>query len=381
VYPALAVLERLAVEQRVEVLWVGAEGGMEVELVTRAGIRFTDCQLQSIPAAGVHGVGLRALPGNLIRLARGYAAARRLLQQFQPNVLFFTGGYVAGPVALAGSRRGVPTLIYVPDIEPGLALKLLSRFADRIAVSAEEARAYFSRKERVVVTGYPLRPQLEKWSERKSSRAEACKIFGLAERADLPILLATGGSLGALSINQALTAALPELLSEMQIIHLTGARTWEQFAGVAATLPADLAPRYKAYPYLHTEQEMGAAFAIAELVVSRAGASCLGEYPHFGLPAILAPYPHAWRYQKVNADYLAQRGAAVILEDELLPEKLPALILDLMRDTARRARMRRAMQSLAGSENGGAPATAQIAAQLIELVDQSRARPRGVMEP
>ena len=92
----------------------------------------------------MHGVGLKALPGNLARLARGYGAARKLLRKFNPDVMFFTGGYVAGPVALAG--RKIPTAIFVPDIEPGLALKLLAWFADRIAVTTEESRAYFSQK-------------------------------------------------------------------------------------------------------------------------------------------------------------------------------------------------------------------------------------------
>ena len=134
---------------------------------------------------------------------------------------------MAGPVALAG--RNIPTAIYVPDIEPGLALNLLAKFADRIAVTAEESRAYFSQKDRIVVTGYPVRSTLEKWE-----RASAYQFFDLSD--ELPTLLVTGGSLGALSINKAITADLPELLNEMQVIHLTGAHTWDQFKGVSDNL-------------------------------------------------------------------------------------------------------------------------------------------------
>jgi UDP-N-acetylglucosamine:LPS N-acetylglucosamine transferase len=307
---------------------------MEADLVTRAGFNFI-----TVPAAGVHGVGWKTLPGNLVRLVRGYGAARALLRQFQPDALFFTGGYVAGPVALAGSK--IPTAIFVPDIEPGLALKLLARLSDRITVTAEDSRPYFSHKERVVVTGYPVRSDLSKWE-----KTEAYQVFGFS--ADWPTLLLTGGSLGALSLNQALSAALPELLQEMQIVHLTGVRTWEQFKDLAATLPPALAARYRAYPYLHAE--MGAAFSIADLVVSRAGASSLGEYPHFGIPAILVPYPHAWRYQKVNADYLTRHGAALTLADELLSGQLAPLVLDLIRDSGRRTAMQQAMRSLAQPE-------------------------------
>jgi UDP-N-acetylglucosamine--N-acetylmuramyl-(pentapeptide) pyrophosphoryl-undecaprenol N-acetylglucosamine transferase len=323
---------------------------MEADLVTRAGIDFI-----TIPAAGVHGVGLKALPGNLARLMRGYGAARKVLREFNPDVMFFTGGYVAGPVAFAG--RKIPTAIYVPDIEPGLALKLLSRFADRITVTSEDSHRYFPNDDRVAVTGYPVRSEMSEWDQ-----SEAYKVFNFSP--DLPTLLVTGGSLGALSINKALTAELPALLKEMQIVHLVGARTWEQFIDVADALPANLRVRYKAYPYLH--ENIGAAFSIADLVVSRAGASSIGEYPHFGIPAILVPYPYAWRYQKVNADYLSRQGAAITLTDESLSAELVSLVLDLMRDSEQREAMRLKMQSLACKDAAG-----KIAAQLTELADRS----------
>ncbi|MBN1666858.1 MAG: UDP-N-acetylglucosamine--N-acetylmuramyl-(pentapeptide) pyrophosphoryl-undecaprenol N-acetylglucosamine transferase [Anaerolineales bacterium] len=329
-YPALAVLEQLAPGNRETTLWVGARGGMEAELVKQAGISFT-----SIPAAGVHGVGLRALPGNLLQLGRGFFAARKILHQFRPQVMFFTGGYVAVPMALAGLR--VPTLLYVPDIEPGLALKVLARFADRIAVTAEASRSYFPAGKDVRVSGYPTRASMQAWQP-----AEAYAYFGFSP--DIPTLLVTGGSLGALSLNRALVAILDQLLSEMQIIHLTGQKTWEQFAPVRSQLAPELAARYRAYPYLHAE--MGAALAVADLVLSRAGASSIGEYPHFGLPAILVPYPHAWRYQKVNAGYLVQHGAALELEDAALDQQLLPAVRTLMADTQRRQAMRQAMQEL-----------------------------------
>ncbi len=128
----------------------------------------------------------------------------------------------------------------------------------------------------------------------------------------LPILLVFGGSTGARSINRALLAVLPELLKEMQIIHVSGKLDWAEVEAARGQLSglsgeqADLAQRYRAYPYLHAE--MGAALAAADLALSRAGASSLGEFPQAGLPAILVPYPYAWRYQKVNASYLAAAG-------------------------------------------------------------------------
>ena len=134
VYPALAVLQ--AIKDNAEVLWIGGEGGMETQLVERSGIPF-----RTIPAAGVHGIGLRTLPRNLWQLGRGILASRRILREFKPDVLFFTGGYVAVPMALAGWK--VPSLLYVPDIEPGLALNTLARFAEKIAVTAEDSLPLF----------------------------------------------------------------------------------------------------------------------------------------------------------------------------------------------------------------------------------------------
>ncbi|TLN23596.1 UDP-N-acetylglucosamine--N-acetylmuramyl-(pentapeptide) pyrophosphoryl-undecaprenol N-acetylglucosamine transferase, partial [bacterium] len=135
VYPALAVLQSLGNEE-MTVLWVGGEGGMEAELVKRQGLPYT-----AIPAAGVHGVGLRTMPGNVVRLAKGVLASRRVLRQFRPDVLLYTGGYVAAPMAVAARR--LPTLLYTPDIEPGMALKFLARFASIIAVTTSESRAFF----------------------------------------------------------------------------------------------------------------------------------------------------------------------------------------------------------------------------------------------
>ncbi len=335
-------------------LWVGSEGGMEADLVRRAGIPF-----RAIPAAGVHGVRLRALPGNLARLGRGFFAARRLLADFRPQALFFTGGYVAVPVGLAGWR--VPTLLFVPDIEPGMALRTLTRFADRVAVTVEESRRFFPGKE-VVVTGYPVRREIAAWVGR---RAAARERFGLAQ--DQPVVLIFGGSLGARSINQALAAHLEPLLNETQVLHISGRLDWPTVEQRRADLDPALAERYRAFPFLYDE-DMGAALAAADLVVSRAGASVLGEFPLFGLPALLVPYPYAWRYQQVNASYLADRGAARILPDAELRERLLPEVRHLLRDEATRATMAQAMQRLARPD-----AAERIAAHLRHLMGAGEA--------
>jgi len=326
-----------------EVLWVGSEGGMEAELVARENLPY-----RGIRAAGVHGVSIKQLPGNLVKLWQGYRQSKQILKEFKPEVMMFTGGYVAIPMALAGLK--IRTLLFVPDIEPGMALKTLARFSDKIAVSVEESRKFFSKQERIEVTGYPLRQELMKWT-----KAEALAYFGFTS--EKPVILFTGGSSGARSINKAVIAILDELLKRYQVIHLTGHLDWETVKGATADLPQN----YQAFPYLH---EMGAAYAAADLVISRAGASVLGEYPYFGLPAVLVPYPYAWRYQKVNADYLVEREAAVLLEDQYLQSQLLNQIDSLVQDKARLEHMKRAMKELSEPQ-----AAERIASLLHEMAE------------
>ncbi len=327
-------------------LWVGGEKGMETDLVTRAGVPF-----KAIPAAGVHGTGLKAVWGAW-QLTRGYFTARKIIQDFKPDVLFFTGGYVAIPTGLAGRR--IPTLLCLPDIEPALALRTLARSADIITVPAEESKAYFPADKRVEVTGYPVRPGM-----RPIPQEDALAVFELSP--ERPTVMVTGGSLGARSINQAVLANLEALLADVQLIHLTGEYTWPEVAAVHAELPEGLARYYRPYAFLH--ERMRAAFSAADLVVSRAGASVLGELPVFGVPAVLVPYPHAWRYQKVNADYLAGRGAAVIVKDEELSDQLLPVVRELIvENPEKRLEMQRSMQALAEPD-----AANKIAGLLQEL--------------
>lgn len=327
-----------------ETLWVGSQTGMEAELVKREHIAF-----EQIPAAGLHGVGLSALPRNLALLARGFAASRRIVGRFRPDALLFTGGYLAGPMALAGRR--IPTLLYVPDIEPGLALRSLARFADCIAVTAAESQKYFSQK--VVVTGYPVRNNLPQWTRERGR-------LKLGLRDDLPVVLVMGGSKGARSINRALVSHLPALLEMTQIVHVAGPTEMEAVRQATTSLTAEQTARYKLHAYLH--EEMGAALAAADVVLARAGASVLGEFPLFGVPAILVPYPHAWRYQRVNAAYLAGHHAAIVIEDEMLGTELGTIVRNLLGNSARREAMSSAMRALARPDAAGA-----LAQKLLEL--------------
>jgi UDP-N-acetylglucosamine--N-acetylmuramyl-(pentapeptide) pyrophosphoryl-undecaprenol N-acetylglucosamine transferase len=336
IYPALAAVAEmpaLGVAQD-DVLWIGATGEMEEMLVPRAGLR-----LETIACGPIVGVSLATRARNVARLARGVGTAGQLVNRFRPDVMLMTGGYVAAPVALAARRRRVPIVIYLPDVEPGSTIRMVMPLARRVACTTDNSRAFVP-AEKMVVTGYPVRAEIR--AARALSRSAALATFDLAP--GRPTLFVFGGSRGARNINRALMAALPALLAQAQVIHVSGALTWPEVKTNAATLPADLRAYYRPYPYLH--DEMGAAFRAADLVLARAGASMLGECPAFALPSILVPLTFAWRYQKVNADYLTERGAAVQLIDETLAETLLPTVQRLLFDRAALAGMAAAAAAL-----------------------------------
>jgi UDP-N-acetylglucosamine--N-acetylmuramyl-(pentapeptide) pyrophosphoryl-undecaprenol N-acetylglucosamine transferase len=351
VYPALSILQAIG-NRASEVLWVGGEGGMEVDLVASKGIPF-----KAVPAAGVHGVGLSKLPGNVAKLLKGVFASKRILRDFQPDVLLFTGGFVAVPMALAGIKWN--SLLYVPDIEPGLALKALAFFSDRIALTAEESRVFFRNGKKLVVTGYPTREDFQ-----KMNKEEARRVLHLKE--GLPVLLVIGGSKGAQLLNQAILPNLQDLLKDFQVLHLTGETDWQICQDSKTNLPAELGKNYHPYSYLH--EEINAAFSAADLAISRAGASILGELPLMGLPAILVPYPFAWRYQKVNADHLVKNGAAIVISNAELEKNLVPTIRQLFSEPSKMSLMSQTMSGLA------AP---RASAQLADLVCDLGSTPGG----
>lgn len=348
---------------------------MEAEIVRRE----SELPFLAVPAAAIRGRGPLALARNMATLARGTLAARRLIARERPAAILGTGGYVCVPVFLAARAAGVPTMIFLPDVVPGLAVRFLSRLATVTACSVEDSARYFKLQivdcrladarsaigdlqSAICVTGYPARRELF-----ALDRAACRAAFRLAD--DPPALLVMGGSRGARSINRAIAALLPHLLPIAQVIHVCGREGDEAFLRAAADeLPDGLRRRYHLYPYLHSPQglraegwgagagssipSMAAALGAADLAVCRSGASTLGELPAAGLPAVLIPYPYV--HQDENADYLVRHGAALkVHDDELLgggrPEEGPLFqrIHHLIGDTNERSTMAARSRALA----------------------------------
>lgn len=334
-----------------KILWVGVQGEMEETIVPRAGLT-----LQRITGGAIVGVPLTTALKNGVKLAWSVVLSGRIMKQFRPDVVFLTGGYMSVPVALAAWLRRIPALVYLPDLEPGAAIKFIGRFVQTIAATFQESAQYFPAGKEVVETGYPVRVELRQAAT--LDKSEALRVFNLTP--ERKTLFVFGGSRGARSINNALMRRLPNYLETFQVIHISGTLTWSDVEAYTQQLPDHLKRYYRPYPYLH--EEMGAAFRAADLIVARAGASMLGEGPMFGTPAILVPYPHAWRYQKVNADYLAERDAAVRLDDEKLETELWPTVSELMKNDGKRNQMVQAAYELRSPN-----AAQQLAKHLINM--------------
>lgn len=328
---------------------------------------------RGIETGQLRGINPLAAASNLMKMGRGVRQSLTIVAQFRPHVCLVTGGYVCVPVVIACRLRRVPVLIYLPDMTPGWAIRLLSLLAQRVAVSFPDAAAYFggiAPRGKAVVTGYPVRAALvEAARDRAAARHELARQIDrptLNGGDGTPLLLVWGGSQGARSINQATWRALPDLLPHAHVLHVVGTRDWPlakqeiQTMRDAGILTGGSARRYHPVDYLH--EAMPLALAAADLTVARAGASILGEFPVAGLPAVLAPLPFAGVNQQRNAAQLAGNGAAVVLDDANLESDLARTVIELLTQRDRLHSMAQAARSLARPD-----AAQAIADQLASL--------------
>ncbi len=347
VYPALSVVAawKKMAGTEAEVLYLGSKGGIEKDLAERSGTSF-----MGIQSGPLRGKSPRVIARSAGHLTWGLGQAWRALRTFQPQALLTTGGYSSIPVALAGRIHRIPLVLYLPDIEPGWAIRLLAPLAQRIAVTSAASKTYLP-NDKITETGYPVREEI--WGREK---AEARRRLGL--KPELPAVLVLGGSRGARSINRAISENMEMLLQVCQVIHVCGTEDEHWLRERASCLDVTSADRYAVHPYLHAEFAL--ALAAADLAVSRAGASVLGEYPAAGLPSILVPYPYAGSHQMKNAYFLSQTGAALIMRNGQMAS-LHIAIKELLQNPKRLARMAREAKALSR------PRAAQdIAAMLIE---------------
>ena len=349
IYPVLAVANELTdCTSLPELGWLGSGGELEKRLLAPY-----DFPRYHTAAGGIRGLAPWRVLGNLVRLVLGTVQAYRAIRAFAAQVVFATGGFGAVPAVLGARLAGAPTLLYLPDMEPGLAVRAMGRLVDRVAVSFPEVGQHWQ-VGNMVVTGYPVRKEIGRLDKLQARRELALEVEG-------KLLLVLGGSQGAHSINVAISQALGELLKRSQIVHISGPADISWLKERRAELPEEASGRYHLYAYLH--REMPQALAAADLAVARAGAAVLGEFPAAGLASILVPYPYAGGHQRANAEFMVERGAALMIEDKDLSQGgLPAQVMRLLEDDEARERLASGARRLARPQ-----AAAHLACELKRL--------------
>lgn len=347
IYPALAVAAELKKLGK-EVIFVGSIGGMEEQMAQDAGFAY-----QAFAAKGFDRQNPFTLISSSLLLSRSTGKARAWLRSIDAEAVAAFGGYASVPVGRAAAKEGVPLLIQEQNSHMGWTNKHLSKSAEVIALAYPAAADKLSEaeKKRVQFTGNPVRQQFSVLSDataadklRQSFRNE----LGFSE--DALVLLVTGGSQGARHINQALVSNAPALLAhkELCVLHLTGRKEWqsvkdslEAVLGEALTDEATVQAALKRWKLLDYCDNMPAAFASSDFVLSRAGASSLAELAVAAKPALLVPFPYATDdHQRKNAESLVEAGAALMVPDaELDGSLLLTALLSLVNDAELRAKM------------------------------------------
>ena len=353
IYPALTIIR--AIRQRepsARILYVGTPHGLEADIVPREGIDFI--------AIDLAGFQRKISLENISRAWRALLAvsrARGIVHGFRPDVAIGTGGYVAGPILLAASLAGVPTLVQEQNVFAGVTNRILARFATAIAVGMEDAQSVFPQG-KTYVTGNPIRPEVL-----TATRADGARAFGF-DPAKKTVLV-SGGSRGARSINRAMVEVIAHAArqSAVQYLHVTGAEEHADTIARIENAGVRLAehPHLRVLPYLYNMPE---AMAMADVAVFRAGATGLAELAARGVPAILIPYPYAAEnHQEKNARAVEAAGAAqVILNRDVSGVALEGALGSLLADDARRAEMAAAMKRLGKPE-----AAEEIAALALKI--------------
>ena len=344
IYPGIAVAkEILRRDPQSEIKFVGTARGLETKLVKQAGF-----ELLVIESAGLKSVGLAARARGVAILPKSFVAARRLIREFQPDVVIGAGGYVSGPVLLTAALLNLPTLVMESNALPGWTNRVLARFVDKAAVSFEASLRFFRGKG--VVTGNPVRREFFEIPARSRTSSFAVLVFG--------------GSQGAHAINEALIAALPALESVrdvLRITHQTGEADFEKVR--SAYLNAGWNEQADVRRYI---DDMVASFAAADLVICRAGATTTAELIAAGKAAIMVPFPFAADdHQKKNAEALVAEGAAkMVLQQDLSGERLAAEIVTLVNQPETVTSMENASRKLARGD--AAAAAVDLIQELVE---------------
>ncbi|MFD1817433.1 UDP-N-acetylglucosamine-N-acetylmuramylpentapeptide N-acetylglucosamine transferase [Pseudarcicella hirudinis] len=348
IYPAIAIANALKeINPEIEVLFVGAEGKMEMEKVPKAGY-----PIIGLPIAGINRSSMLANLSFPRKLITSYTRARRIIKDFKPDVAIGVGGYASGPLLLAATMLDIPFLIQEQNSYAGVTNKFLAKNAKKICVAYPNMEAFFPQK-KIKITGNPVRKDI---LEVRSKRNQALAHFGL--QSDKKTVLVIGGSQGAKTINEAVDGGLTSLVNAgYQVVWQTGKLYIERALKTSEIFKGQV----YASDFIY---EMDLAYAIADVVVSRAGALSVSELCLAAKPAILVPLPTAAEdHQTKNAMSLVQNHAAILVKDQNAREELIKQTISLLQDTEKQGELSTNIYQLAKPD-----AAREIAEEVLKLV-------------
>lgn len=341
-------------------MYIGSEGGLERKIIPQAGIKYESIVCGKFRRYHRNTILNIIDPTTLLknikdffRYFKGVSEAKKILHNFDPEVVFTKGGYVSLPVGKAAVSLGYPLVIHESDSVIGLSNKLLAKKAARVCVSYPLEIYGDEKRDNMVYTGNPIRQDVF-----ESNRAKAFSEFGLEK--DKPVIMIIGGSQGALIVNQLVSDSLSQFLSKYQIIHISGERDYDWLTYKSNKLDKEILKNYHLYNFL--SGNLKDAYAAADLVISRAGNNVIAELAALSKPTILIPLSSSANdHQLVNAQILSQKGAALMmLQEHLTPKKLARQIDLLFEDREELARMARNIHEFAKTD-----ASKLVAAEII----------------
>ncbi len=329
IYPGISLAhELISRDFKNEILFVGTQKGLETKLIPREGFKFCSIKAKGL-SRKICGDNFTAIGVFFISLWQAY----KLIRKFKPDVVIGTGGYVSGSVVLIAALLKIPTFVHEQNVFPGVTNRFLSRIVKAVFLSFDQSRRYFKGHSKLVFSGNPVRcknlPSLNK-EDFQRFRLDPSK----------KTILAFGGSKGAASINRAVIEGVNSIKEDFvknqwQVLLITGSEDYEEVRKIMIDKENSI---LLIEPYLY---DMERAYALADLVICRAGATSIAEISAYGLPAILIPYPLATHnHQEYNARLLEKEGAALmVLDKDLSGERLAKILLNLMQDERQLERM------------------------------------------
>lgn len=331
--PGIAIANKIKEkEPNSEIIFIGTNRGLENDLVPRAGYG-----LKTIQA---YGFNRKISLDNLKKMYKTFCSikeAKKIIEEFKPDVVIGTGGYICIPVGIAAKKKQIPIVLHESNAFPGIAIKILSKKADTILVGFEDAKTRIPNAKKIVVTGTPTKVKQKDISD--GNKAQFIQQLGLQE--NLPIALCFGGSQGAQSINESLTQIITKQKNNnYQIVWAAGPAQYEQVKDKLAESQMDIEhlEKVKIVPYIYNMEEI---MNIVDLVVCRSGAMTITEIANVGKPAIFIPFPFATEnHQEYNARVLEKVDAAkIILDKNLTADLLNSMIENLVKDKANLRKM------------------------------------------